>query len=123
ILVAMNGLQQVPKDVVGNVGAALDALLLVEAPVNTKVNPALAVLLHRLAKAVIGAINNGAHLAVLVAGDALEFVRADGEVNIIAHVKVGEHLEQGNPKSGMARGIGGERRGEVGAVPVVRRRS
>src|SRR5262249_15864118 len=108
--------QEMGEDVVGHLGALLDAPDLVEAPVDAEVDAALAVLLGGLAEAVEGARHHRADVAGLVAGGAVGFVPSGGE-------EVGEKGEGGGAKGGMARGVSRKGRGEVGAAAVVVGRS
>src|SRR3981081_4289658 len=71
------------EHVVCHVGPHPDAVHLVEVPVDAEVNPALAVLFHRLAEAREVPLDDRAHVAVLVAGVAVELVGTDGEAAVV----------------------------------------
>ena len=113
--------KNVAKYVVGNVVTAADSLDLVKAPVDTEINPALAVLLGGLAEAVERTGHDGADVAVLVDGDAIELIGANGEMDIVTTVEIGHDAEKRTAERGVARGIGREGRREIGTGAIVSR--
>jgi hypothetical protein len=119
--VAAHEAQRVVKDVIGDAPALGDALGLVEAPVDAEVDAALAVFLLSLRERVEGAQDERAHRAVVGAGDAVVFIRDEGETDTIGAVKTPQRLEERAAKARVARWVGGPVPGSDSRMPVIGR--
>ncbi len=74
---------KVRKHPVGDFAAGLDALHLVKAPMDSKVDATLAILLGGLAKTIKGSRYQWPRLTVLIDRDRVKLVRDNGEMDII----------------------------------------
>src|SRR5207302_2839070 len=100
-----------------------DTLGLVEGPVDTEVDAALAVLFLGLGERREAAQDERAHVALVVSRHAVEFVRHEGEGDVVGPVEVAQDLEERGPESGMPGGIGREGRREVRPGEIAGRRA
>src|SRR6185295_14766599 len=82
---------------------------------------ALAVLVLGLAEALVGPGLKGSRRSILIDGNGIELIGDNGEAELVGAVEVAEDFEERAAERGVAGGIGGEWRGEVGAAAVVSR--
>src|ERR1700687_166143 len=106
------------EDVIGDAAALGDAFALIEAPVDTEIDPALPVLFLGLRQRSEPPRHQWADISFAVEGHAIELVGHEGEGNTVARVKSTQDLEQRAAESRVTRRIGGEWRGEVGSCEV-----
>src|SRR5882724_93309 len=111
------------EHVVGHAPALGDALRLVEHPVDSQVDAALAVLFLGLRERREATRYERARVALVVERLAVELVRHEREANAVGPVEVAQDLEERPAEARMAGGVGRERWGEVGSVEVARGRA
>src|SRR2546425_5526537 len=78
-----------------------DPLGLVEGPVDTEVDAALAVLFLGLGERREATRGERAHVPLVVSRHAVEFVRHEGEGDVVGPVEVAQDLEESGPEPGM----------------------
>src|SRR5439155_10541349 len=101
-------LQEVVEDVIGNGGAAVDALVPVETPMDPQVDAALGIFERRLAEAVIRACHDRPHLVVCSPGAAVELVRDKCKADVVPAVESLQNFEHRGTEGSMPGNIGGE---------------
>src|SRR5215471_20988735 len=90
---------------------------------NTEINTALAILVLGLRQSRKTARPIRPNISIVIVRLPVEFVRNDRERDVIGAVKPAHDLEDRPSESGMTGRISGERRREVGASQIARRRS
>src|SRR5688572_480911 len=110
-------------DVVRYLLALRDPVALVERPMNAEVDAALPVLFLGLGQALEAARAQWAHVAVVVAGRAVELVRDERERDVIGAVEPPQDLEQRTAEACVPGRIRRERRREVRPADVAARRA
>src|SRR5262245_22007395 len=105
---------------IGDASALQDSLNLVEAPVDTEVNAALAVFFLGLRQRCEGARNQRPDIALIVGRDTIQFVGDEGERNVIGAEVISQRLEQRTAESRVAGGVGREGWREIRAGQVAR---
>ena len=101
------------EHVIGDAATKGDSFGLVEGPMNTKINPALAVLLLCLGKRLEAAGLERSWSAVVAVRHTVELVRYEHEWDFIRPVEVAQRLKERAAEPCMARGVGREWRREI----------
>src|ERR1700736_2858017 len=113
----------VVEDIVGDVAALGDPLGFVERPVDTEINPALAVFFFRLREIGEAARHVGTHITGVVFGHAVEFVGDKSERDVVGAKKSPHSLEKRAAKSGVPGRISREGWREIGTREIARGRA
>src|SRR5215510_9901471 len=116
------GAQHVLEHVVSHAAALGDALCFVESPVDAEIDPTLPVFLFRLREGGETAFHNRPEVAGVITCHPVELIRDKTKPDTIGFVVVPEYLEECPAESGMAGGIGRERRGKVRPCEIAGRR-
>src|SRR5678815_3253188 len=99
--------------IVAHPSAQDDRLRLVKRPVDAEVDSALAILFLSLGERGETARQQGPHIAVVVLGDTVEFVRHEREGDVVGSIESAQGLEKCASEARMARRISRERRRKV----------
>ncbi len=100
------------------------AVVDIESEVDAKINPAHPIVLLRLGQRRKATRPTGAHVAVVVPGDTVQFIRDEGKCDLVGSIKATQAFEDRAAQDCMARRIARERRREVGrAIGVARWRA
>jgi hypothetical protein len=112
----VQGREGVSKNVIRNVPALGNSFALVECPVDAEIDSTLAVFLFGFRKRIKAARLKRSHDAVGALCQTIIFIRNERELNVVFPQKFPQNLKKGAAKTGMAGGIRGERRREIGSV-------
>src|SRR5918992_4674713 len=110
--------KRVLEHVIRHAPALGDTCDLVERPMDTEVDAALAVLFLGLGERREAARDKWAHVPLVIPRHAVELVRHEGEGDVVGPVKVAQGLEEGAPEPGMSGRVAWEGRREVRLVEV-----
>ncbi len=106
------------KDVIGDASALCDTLSFVERPVNAEIDSALAVFFFRLGKRQEVTRHVRPDIAIVVFGNAIEFIRDECESDGVGPEESAEGLEERATEASVTGGIGGKWRGKVWCVQI-----
>src|SRR5438067_8500374 len=113
--------EHVVEHIISYVPAQGNALRLVEFPMDTEIDAALAVLFLRLGERREAARKQRTYVTIASLCDSVEFVRYERERDVVSAIKPAEGLKNGAPEPGVARRIGWEWRRKVRSSEVAGR--